>query len=222
MNKNFIEFLTNCGAVTRGNFTLKNGTKSDIFINIGNICSGRNLLQLGKHYAQFISFENVYLCSNLRSNLWDNIDVLYGPAYKGITIAVATSIALFTRNGLSLPFAYNRKEEKTHGEKGSYVGYDLSKVKTVLMLDDVITDGTTKKEQADKLCEDFPNIQQIYVLVGVDRRDEIARAEHPVFSLATLDDIRTVTNATKTFSFKGDDNKDVKQYYREEKQTSSN
>lgn len=128
----FIELARRHGVLKFGEFTLKSGRTSPYFFNAGAFSSGMALADLGRCYAQRI------VDSGLQ------FDVLLGPAYKGIPLAAATAIALADQHGLDVPFAYNRKEAKTHGEGGVLVGAPLQG--RVLVIDDVITAGTAVRE----------------------------------------------------------------------------
>ena len=129
----FASFIAKTNAVRFGEFTLKSGEKSNVFFDFGQLVYGEEMIALGGFFAEFIVQKSL-----------QSIDVIFGPAYKGINIAIATSIALFEKHSLSIPFAYNRKVKKEHGESGSFVGFDLSAAKTAVVLDDVFTDGGTK------------------------------------------------------------------------------
>lgn len=165
INTAFAKFIAGTNAVKFGDFTLKSGMKSNIFFNFGEIYFGNELIQVGNFFAEYIV-----------QNSLDKIDVIFGPAYKGINICLATSIALYQKYNISIPFAYNRKVSKTHAEGGKFVGYDLSMVNRILVLDDVITDGGTKYEAIDMLSN-FPNAQIIAMVVGVDREERNSAGE---------------------------------------------
>ena len=126
--KEFLDFALNKGVLKFGEFTLKSGRTSPYFFNAGLFDSGAALAALGRWYAQSI------VDSGIR------FDMLFGPAYKGIPLAAAVAIAFSRRHGRNLPFAYNRKEAKDHGEGGNLVGAKLAG--RVLIVDDVITAGT--------------------------------------------------------------------------------
>ncbi|MCU0286877.1 MAG: orotate phosphoribosyltransferase [Acidobacteria bacterium] len=191
MNNNvndFAKFLAGTKAVKFGDFVLKSGKKSQVFFDFGQLFSGKELIDLGGFFADFI----------VQHSLHDS-DVLFGPAYKGINIAIATSIALSQRHGLSIPFAYNRKITKDHAEGGNFVGCDLTKAKTAILLDDVFTDGGTKYEVFDMLSN-FKQLKVRAIVIGVDRQ-EINEAGEPylkifkektgmdVYSLATKESV---------------------------------
>ncbi len=128
----FIELAREYEVLKFGEFTLKSGRVSPYFFNAGAFSSGRALAALGRCYANRIVESGV------------QFDVLLGPAYKGIPLAAATAIALSDDHGIDVPFAYNRKEAKAHGEGGMLVGAPLSG--RVLVIDDVITAGTAVRE----------------------------------------------------------------------------
>jgi orotate phosphoribosyltransferase len=131
----FIEFALACGVLSFGDFTTKSGRKTPYFFNAGRFDRGGALLRLAGFYADTI------LASRNRGVL--QFDMLFGPAYKGISLAAATAMALAER-GVDVPFSYNRKEAKDHGEGGVLVGAPLDG--RVLIIDDVITDGAAKRE----------------------------------------------------------------------------
>ncbi|MFV0478215.1 MAG: orotate phosphoribosyltransferase [Parahaliea sp.] len=128
----FIELARHHQALKFGTFTLKSGRSSPYFFNAGAFASGEALAELGRCYAQCIVDSGIAF------------DVLLGPAYKGIPLAAATAIALADQHGRNVPFTYNRKEAKTHGEGGVLVGAPLTG--RVLVIDDVITAGTAVRE----------------------------------------------------------------------------
>ena len=143
-----------------GEFTLKSGRISPYFFNAGAFCSGGALAQLGRCYAQRIVESGV------------QFDVLLGPAYKGIPLATATSVALAEHHGRDVPFAYNRKEAKNHGEGGIMVGAPLQG--RVLIIDDVITAGTAVREVIAMIAE--AGAELAGVAVGLNRQERGAGA----------------------------------------------
>jgi len=165
-SKEFAEFIAKSKAVRFGRFILKSGKVSDIFFDFGQIYYGSDLMSIGEYYADFIV-----------ENSLSNVDVLFGPAYKGINISIATSIALFNNHELIIPFAYNRKTQKNHAEGGNFVGYDLSEAKTVLIIDDVFTDGGTKYETIDLLSQ-FEQLSIRGIVIGVDRQEVNENGDH--------------------------------------------
>ena len=130
--KEFLEFAIQTDVLRFGEFTLKSGRTSPYFFNAGLFNTGQHLARLGRFYAQAI------IDSGTR------FDVLFGPAYKGIPLAAATSIALADHHNLNLPYCFNRKETKAHGEGGNLVGAPLQG--DILIIDDVITAGTAIRE----------------------------------------------------------------------------
>lgn len=130
--RQFIEFALEKQVLKFGEFTLKSGRKSPYFFNAGLFNSGRDLARLGRFYAAALMDAGI------------EFDVLFGPAYKGIPLAAATAVALAEQHQLDLPWCFNRKEAKTHGEGGSLVGAPLEG--RVLIVDDVITAGTAIRE----------------------------------------------------------------------------
>ena len=152
----FIEFALARGALKFGDFTLKSGRKSPYFFNAGTSNSGAGLAALGRYYADAI------VASGLK------FDMLFGPAYKGIPLVAAVAVALAEHHGLDLPWAFNRKEAKDHGEGGWLVGAPLAG--RVLVIDDVITAGTAIREVA-ALFEKTP-ASMAAVLVALDRQEK--------------------------------------------------
>ena len=135
----FIEFLEGAGVLKFGDFTAKSGRKIPYFINAGEIKTGEQIMRLGHIYAK------AYL-----DNLGDKRTVLFGPAYKGIPIAVSAAAAL-AREGLDLPFCFNRKEAKDHGEGGTIVGHIPQAGEEIVITEDVITAGTAIRESMEIL-----------------------------------------------------------------------
>ena len=130
--RDFIRFAIDRGVLRFGDFTLKSGRTSPYFFNAGLFNSGSALAQLGRFYAAAVVESGI------------SFDVLFGPAYKGIPLAAATAVALAEHHGQDLPWCFNRKEAKAHGEGGSLVGAPLKG--DVLIIDDVITAGTAIRE----------------------------------------------------------------------------
>ncbi len=185
----FAEFLVRSGAIKFGSFTLKSGRSSPYFINLGCIGDGASISTLGEFYARAL----------ISHRLVGKTDVLFGPSYKGIPIAVSTSVALYSRFGLSKRFAFNRKEAKDHGEGGIIVGGGLRDGDCVALLDDVMTTGKTKEEVLS-VIRSSAKAEISYVLIAVDRMergesDLSATAEFtqkygiPVHSIATIEEI---------------------------------
>jgi orotate phosphoribosyltransferase len=131
----FLSFAIDLGVLRFGEFTLKSGRVSPYFFNAGLFNTGGALARLGKFYAQAIIDSGI------------EFDVLFGPAYKGIPLAAATAVALYEHHGKDVPYAFNRKEAKAHGEGGTIVGAPLEG--RILVIDDVITAGTAIRESVD-------------------------------------------------------------------------
>ncbi|MBT8449007.1 MAG: orotate phosphoribosyltransferase [Gammaproteobacteria bacterium] len=131
----FLRFAIEREVLRFGEFTLKSGRVSPYFFNAGNFQTGADLSKLGSAYAEAIVESGI------------EFDVLFGPAYKGIPLAAVTSVALYENHGLEIPWCFNRKEAKTHGEGGNTVGAPLQG--KVLIIDDVITAGTAIREAMD-------------------------------------------------------------------------
>ena len=151
----FIEFALARGALKFGDFTLKSGRQSPYFFNAGTFNSGAALAALGRYYADAI------VASGLK------FDMLFGPAYKGIPLVAAVAVALAEQHGLDLPWAFNRKEAKDHGEGGWLVGAPLTG--KVLVIDDVITAGTAIREVAALF--EKTDASMAAVLVALDRQE---------------------------------------------------
>ena len=139
--KDFIDFMVECNVLKFGSFTLKSGRKSPFFINAGAYTTGNQLARLGEFYAKAI-----------HDNFGDNFDVLFGPAYKGIPLAVATAIAYHNLYGKEIKYCSDRKEEKDHGaDKGSLLGYKIQDGDRVVIIEDVTTSGKSIEETYPKI-----------------------------------------------------------------------
>lgn len=151
----FIDLALRLGALKFGDFTLKSGRRSPYFFNAGAFNTGTALATLGRCYAETI----------VRSGL--AFDVLFGPAYKGIPLAAAVTIALSEAHGRDVPYAFNRKEAKDHGEGGSIIGARLDG--RVLIIDDVITAGTAIRESTDLILRAGAKLAG--VVLALDRQE---------------------------------------------------
>lgn len=153
--RDFLDFALDVGVLRFGEFTLKSGRISPYFFNAGLFNSGASLARLGKFYAQAI------VNSGIR------FDVLYGPAYKGIPLAAVTAAALYDHHGIDIPYAFNRKEAKDHGEGGSIVGHPLEG--RIMIIDDVITAGTAIRESMDII--NAQGATPAGVVIALDRQE---------------------------------------------------
>jgi orotate phosphoribosyltransferase len=179
----FLAFALARDVLRFGQFITKAGRETPYFFNAGSFNDGDSLRRLGRFYAQACRASGIV------------VDQLYGPAYKGITLAAATAIAL-AEMGHNLPYSYNRKEAKDHGEGGSIVGAPLKG--RILIVDDVITDGGAKRESIELIRSH--GATPVGVLIAFDRkergRDERSAVQElqqefgvPVIAIATLDDL---------------------------------
>ncbi len=185
--REFIQFLEGAGVLKFGDFTAKSGRKIPYFINAGDIKTGDQIAKLGEFYAKAY-FEKV----------GNKATVLYGPAYKGISIAVSTAVAL-SKSGLDVPFFFNRKEAKDHGEGGIFVGYVPHAGQEVVIVEDVITAGTAIRESMANLSS-LDGVKVAATFVMVDRKEKgqgeksaMAEVEEefgfPVYSVVDVYDI---------------------------------
>lgn len=152
----FIEFALERGVLKFGEFTLKSGRISPYFFNAGLFNTGKDLARLGRFYAEALMDSGV------------EYDLLFGPAYKGIPIASATALQLCEQHDIDMPYCFNRKEKKAHGEGGSLVGSELTG--KVMLVDDVITAGTAIRESMDIIND--AGAELAGVLIALDRQEK--------------------------------------------------
>lgn len=139
--KEFIDFMVECNALKFGSFTLKSGRKSPFFMNAGAYVTGGQLKRLGEFYAKAV-----------HDNFGDDFDVFFGPAYKGIPLAVVTALAYSELYGKEIKYCSDRKEEKDHGaDKGSLLGYKINDGDRVVIIEDVTTSGKSIEETYPKI-----------------------------------------------------------------------
>ena len=185
--REFIQFLQGAGVLKFGDFTAKSGRKIPYFVNAGMIKTGEEIAKLGEFYAK------AYF-----DKLGKKDAVLYGPAYKGISIAVSAAVAL-SKNGLNVPFFFNRKEVKDHGEGGTFVGYVPQAGEEIVIIEDVITAGTAIRESMAILSH-LEGVKVAATFIMVDRKEKgktekSAMAEvqdefgFPVYSVVDVYDI---------------------------------
>ena len=184
--RDFIEFALSKQVLRFGEFTLKSGRISPYFFNAGLFNTGGDLAKLGRFYASALTDSSI------------EFDLLFGPAYKGIPIATTTSVALYDHHDIDMPYCFNRKEAKKHGEGGSLVGSELQG--KVMLVDDVITAGTAIRESMEIIKSHGAQLSG--VLIALDRQEKgqgelsaIQEVERDfgteVISIVTLDDVIT-------------------------------
>ena len=184
--RDFIEFALSKQVLRFGEFTLKSGRTSPYFFNAGLFNTGGDLAKLGRFYASALTDSSI------------EFDLLFGPAYKGIPIATTTSVALYDHHDIDMPYCFNRKEAKKHGEGGSLVGSELQG--KVMLVDDVITAGTAIRESMEIIKSHGAQLSG--VLIALDRQEKgqgelsaIQEVERDfgteVISIVTLDDVIT-------------------------------
>ncbi|MBI6528332.1 orotate phosphoribosyltransferase [Proteus vulgaris] len=193
--RRFIELALAKNVLKFGEFTLKSGRVSPYFFNAGLFNTGRDLALLGQFYAQTLLDNNV------------SCDVLFGPAYKGIPIATTTAVALVEHHDIDIPYCFNRKEAKDHGEGGTLVGSPLKG--DVVIVDDVITAGTAIRESMEIIKQHDATLSA--VLLSLDRqekgREELSAIQElkrdyqcQVYSIITLDDLINYLSENETLS----------------------
>ncbi|MFR0558172.1 orotate phosphoribosyltransferase [Pseudoscardovia radai] len=194
MQEEFTRFLLDAGALKFGSFTLKSGRQSPYFINAGSFNDGARIARLGEYYAATIA------AAQEQGVLPEHIDTVFGPAYKGIPLAVSTSMALAARHGQNVGYTFDRKEKKDHGDGGLFVGTQLEDGMSVLMVDDVMTAGTAVREVVPKL-KAAADVNIVGLVLSVDRMEKTkdsdksaVQAVHeefgfPVFAIANVREI---------------------------------
>lgn len=176
--ENFIRFMVDCGVLTFGDFTLKSGRKAPYFVNTGNYKTGAQLAKLGEFYAECIKDNNI------------EVQTLFGPAYKGIPLAVSAAVALYNKYGMEVSYCFDRKEVKDHGEGGMFVGKKLDDDEKVVIIEDVMTSGKALREVMPKLTGSA-NINVTAMVITVDRMEK-----------ALDSDLSAVDQAYKDFGVK--------------------
>ena len=183
----FIRFMCESGVLTFGEFTLKSGRKAPYFVNTGNYRTGAQIARLGGFYAAFIEENGL------------NPEVVFGPAYKGIPLAIAAASALATQYGRNVEYCFNRKEAKDHGEGGVLVGQQLADGDRVVITEDVITSGAAVRETMP-ILKAAADIDLAGMVISVDRRErgksELSAVQEvyrdfglKVYSIVTIEDI---------------------------------
>ena len=184
----FIKFMADSGVLTFGDFTLKSGRKAPYFINAGNYKTGAQLAKLGGFYAECIKENGI------------EVETLFGPAYKGIPLAVSAATALYNKFGIDVSYCFDRKEVKDHGEGGMFVGKSLSDGDKVVIIEDVMTSGKALREVLPKLKGEA-DVDITGMIITVDRMEKTLDSEQSavqnaysefgvkVFSIVTMEDI---------------------------------
>ena len=184
----FLSFLTKCNALKFGSFVTKSGRVSPYFVNMGELCTGEGISLLSGCYAE-----------TFQKHFAGKADNLFGPAYKGIPLCVATAVALHKEYGMDVSFTYNRKEAKDHGEGGVLVGDNYREKRRVVIIEDVITAGTSIEETMGIMSEN-PNAKVVGLIVALDRKEKLgdgksalqqAREKYAIeaYSIAAIEDI---------------------------------
>ncbi len=171
--KEFIEFMVDSDVLKFGDFTLKSGRKSPFFMNAGNYVTGTQLMRLGEYYAKAI-----------HDHFGDDFDVLFGPAYKGIPLSVAASIAFAKLYGKEIRYCSNRKEAKDHGDAGILLGSKIKDGDRIVMIEDVTTSGKSIEETVPVIRAQG-NVTILGLMVSVNRMEKGLEGEK-----SALDEIR--------------------------------
>jgi len=183
-----ISFLAKCGALKFGSFVTKSGRVSPYFVNMGTVCSGEGISLLANCYAKVF-----------KEHFANKADNLFGPAYKGIPLCAATSAALHREYGINTSFTYNRKEAKDHGEGGILVGDAYQEKRQVVIIEDVITAGTSIEETM-RIMHEIPNAKVTGLIVAMDRKEKLGDGKSALqqvkekynieaYSIASIDDV---------------------------------
>ena len=198
--KDFVQFLVDSGALKFGDFVLKSGDRSPFFINLGNVDSGKKLHLLGEFLADAMEQD------------FPDADILFGPAYKGISMATAAAAEL-ARRGKDLGVFHDRKEAKDHGEGGNFIGVVPTTASRIVIIDDVMSSGGTKL-QAIEAIEKVYKVRPVGVLVTVDRTRKDADVDKKAMNLKTVISLKDIADFLQE---KGDERyKTVLKFYGEE------
>lgn len=186
--ESFIQFMVESGVLTFGDFTLKSGRRAPYFINCGNYKTGAQLAKLGEFYAECIKDNSI------------PVETLFGPAYKGIPLAVSAVVALSNKFGIDVSYCFDRKEAKDHGEGGIFVGKTLTDNEKVVIIDDVMTSGKALKESVPKL-KSAADVDITGMVITVDRMEKGLNSDYSaveeaynefgirVYSIVNMEDI---------------------------------
>ena len=207
----FVKFMVDSGVLTFGEFTLKSGRIAPYFINAGNYKTGAQLSKLGGFYAECIKENNI------------DVETLFGPAYKGIPLAVSATVALYNKFGIDVSYCFDRKEAKDHGEGGMFVGKTLTDGEKVVIIDDVMTSGKAMRESLPKL-KSAADVNVTGMVITVDRMEKGLSTDDSavqevykefgikVYSIVTINDI---IDAIKNGIVEGKEYLDAMLAYRE-------
>lgn len=207
----FVKFMVDSGVLTFGEFTLKSGRIAPYFINAGNYKTGEQLAKLGGFYAECIKENNI------------DVETLFGPAYKGIPLAVSATVALYNKFGINVSYCFDRKEAKDHGEGGMFVGKTLSDGEKVVIIDDVMTSGKAMRESLPKL-KSAADVNVTGMVITVDRMEKGLNTNDSavqevykefgvkVYSIVTINDI---IDAIRNGVIEGREHLDAMLAYRE-------
>ncbi|SDX40284.1 orotate phosphoribosyltransferase [Eubacterium barkeri] len=155
----FIDFMVRSGVLTFGDFVTKSGRKTPYFVNTGNYRTSEQIAKLGSYYAACIA-ENL-----------GNTNFLYGPAYKGIPLVITASVALYNEHQCNIPYCFNRKEAKDHGEGGNIIGYKPQVGDIAMIIEDVITAGSSVRESVP-LLKGIADVKVNSLIISVDRMEK--------------------------------------------------
>jgi len=194
-SNNFVRLMIEEEVLQFGEFVLKSGRSSPYFFNLGRMDNARAITALGRAYAEKIVESGI------------EFDILYGPAYKGIPIAVTTAIALFEDHGINAGITFNRKEAKQHGEGGNLIGHELRG--KVLILDDVITAGTAIRESLEFIAKSKAVLSGI--ILAMDRQELAANGRTALVSMALEQGIpvHSIANLEHVIAYMNESGQDV-------------
>lgn len=169
--REFIQFLAGCGVLKFGEFTLKSGRKAPYFLNAGEYKTGEQIKKLGEFYADCIVQNEIA------------VDTLFGPAYKGIPLAISAAVALYEKYNINCNFCFDRKEVKDHGEGGLFVGKQLQDKEKIVIIEDVMTSGKALLEVLPKL-QSSANVDVRGMIITVDRMEKALTSEKSAVQMA--------------------------------------
>ena len=181
--KEFIDFMAAAGVLTFGDFTAKSGRKTPYFVNTGNYKTGAHISVLGDWYADAVVESG------------EPFDALFGPAYKGITLVAATAASLYRNHAMDVPFFFNRKEAKDHGEGGALIGYKPKDGDRIAIIEDVVTAGTAVRESLE-LLKNIADVTVTSLFVSVDRMERGTGEQSALQELSDVHGINTYSIIT--------------------------